>query len=75
MVCVVNQFMGTLNVHGAGFSPNPYLNSLSETLDQMNRQFQQQQYDKVLEDFEESIEESKKEEEEKRDIYYRGIFQ
>ena len=41
MVCVVNQFMGTLNVHGAGFSPNPYLNSLSETLDQMNRQFQQ----------------------------------
>lgn len=58
--------MGTINVHGAGFSPDPYINSLNKTLDEMNRQFQQQ-YDKVLEDLEKTIEESKKEEEEKEE--------
>ena len=59
--------MGTVNVHGAGFSPDPYLNSLNKTLDEMNRQYQQQ-YDKILEDLEKSIEKSKKEKEEKEEV-------
>lgn len=59
MLCLV--FTGTNAMAASGFSPDPYINGLQKALDNLNEQTESQ-YDNILSDFREEVDEIREEE-------------